>query len=505
MRPVFLFPDGYRYHHGRYFFGSRKQANCSMAFPRISGLKTPEQFQQRLQELQLDLPFDPEMTAEGVSCLAQPLVSSSGLIGNRFCILPMEGWDGTPDGRPTDLTRRRWQNFGLSGARLIWGGEAVAVRQDGRANPNQLLMKDEHVGEFESLRTLLTETHEEHFGSSDGLSVGLQLTHSGRFSRPNQKSQPEPRVAYRHPVLDERVGVANDEPVLTDNDLKHLIDDFVAASVNAWKAGFRWVDVKHCHGYLGHEILSGFDRPGDFGGNFENRTRFLRNIVSGIRAEAPGLGIGVRVSIFDFTPYQPGDSEERTGVPSVSGPYSHAFGGDGTGQGIDLNEPFQLVQLMQDLGIDLLCTSCGSPYYNPHIQRPALFPPSDGYQPPEDPLVGINRQLQATAELKRAFPDMIVVGTGYSYLQEWLPNVAQAVVQRQLVDSVGLGRMVLSYPDLPADVLAGRPLTRKRICRTFSDCTTAPRNGMISGCFPLDPFYRDLPERQQLIQLKKDA
>ena len=213
----------------------------------------------------------------------------------------------------------------------------------------------------------------------------------------------------------------------------------------------------------------------------------------------------MRVSIFDFTPYQPGDSEERTGVPSVSGPYSHAFGGDGTGQGIDLNEPFQLVQLMQDLGIDLLCTSCGSPYYNPHIQRPALFPPSDGYQPPEDPLVGINRQLQATAELKRAFPDMIIVGTGYSYLQEWLPNVAQAVVQRQLVDSVGLGRMVLSYPDLPADVLAGRPLTRKRICRTFSDCTTAPRNGMISGCFPLDPFYRDLPERQQLIQLKKDA
>ena len=476
-----------------------------MAFPRISGLKTPEQFQQRLEQLEIALPFDSEMTDEGISSLAQPLVSRDGLISNRFCILPMEGWDGTQDGRPTDLTRRRWKNFGLSGAGLIWGGEAVAVRQDGRANPNQLLLKEEHLSEFESLHSLLVQTHEEQFGSTDGLSVGLQLTHSGRFSRPNQKTQPEPRVAYRHPVLDGRVGVDSDEPILSDDELKQLIEDFVAAAVKAQKAGFRWVDVKHCHGYLGHEILSGFDRPGEFGGTFDNRTRFLREIVSGIRTEAPGLGIGVRVSIFDFTPYQPGESEERTGVPSAEGHYSHAFGGDGTGQGIDLEEPFQLVRLMQELEIDLLCTSCGSPYYNPHIQRPALFPPSDGYQPPEDPLVGVNRQIQATAQLKQAFPDMIVVGTGYSYLQEWLPNVAQAVVRRRLVDSVGLGRMVLSYPDLPADVLAGKALTRKRICRTFSDCTTAPRNGMISGCFPLDPFYREMPEREELVQLKKDG
>lgn len=475
-----------------------------MAYPRISTFKTADQFRSRISELGLNLPVDENLQSGEDSVLAKPLVSRAGLIGNRFCILPMEGWDGTTDGKPTELTRRRWVNFGLSGAKLIWGGEAVAVRQDGRANPNQLLISDRNLNEIESLRTLLESTHAEHFAKTDDLCVGLQLTHSGRFARPNMKSQAEPRTAYRHPVLDTKLGIDNDEPLLTDDELKRLINDFVGACVMAQKAGFRWVDVKHCHGYLGHEMLSAYDRTGEFGGSFENRTRFLRDIVSGIRAEAPGLEIGVRLSIFDFTPFEPGPTEDRIGVPSASSPYRTAFGGDGTGQGIDLSEPSKFVSLLADLDIDLLCTTCGSPYYNPHIQRPAIFPPSDGYQPPEDPLVGVHRQIAATAELKKQHPDMIVVGTGYSYLQEWLPNVGQAAVAQSMVDSVGLGRMVLSYPELPADVIAGKTMARKKICRTFSDCTTAPRNGIVSGCYPLDPFYKAMPERTQLLAVKAD-
>lgn len=475
-----------------------------MAYPRISTFKTAEQFQARLNELNLSLPVDEHVSAGPESGLAQPLVSRAGLIGNRFCILPMEGWDGTTGGQPTDLTSRRWKNFGLSGAKLIWGGEAVAVRQDGRANPNQLLINDKNLAGIESLRELLVETHQEHFAKTDDLSVGLQLTHSGRFARPNQKSQAEPRTAYRHSVLDKKLGIADDSTLLTDDDLKQLIDDFVKACVLAQKAGFRWVDVKHCHGYLGHELLSGYDRPGEFGGSFKNRTRFLSEIVSGIRTEAPGLEIGVRLSIFDFTPFEPGDTADRIGVASATAPYRSAFGGDGTGRGIDLQEPSQFVSLLEELGIDLLCTTCGSPYYNPHIQRPAIFPPSDGYQPPEDPLVGVHRQIAATAELKKKHPGMIVVGTGYSYLQEWLPNVGQAVVDQGWVDSIGLGRMVLSYPELPADVIAGKTMARKKICRTFSDCTTAPRNGIVSGCYPLDPFYKSMPEREQLLAVKAD-
>jgi len=84
-------------------------------------------------------------------------------------------------------------------------------------------------------------------------------------------------------------------------------------------------------------------------------------------------------------------------------------------------------------------------------------------------------------------------------------HVAQACLRAGWFDAVGLGRMALSYPELPADVLAGRPLARRRLCRTFSDCTTAPRNGLVSGCYPLDDFYRARPERAALDAAKRGA
>lgn len=472
-----------------------------MKIRKIASLRTAEDFQTHLSEIGAKLPFEPTVEAAPKSPLSEPIQSNAGPIGNRWSILPMEGWDGETDGRPTELTRRRWRNFGLSGAKLIWGGEAVAVRHDGRANPNQLVMTDANASAIESLREDLVHEHRSTFGNEEGLCIGLQLTHSGRFARPNDKAKIEPRTAYRHPVLDPRVGITDDTAMLTDDDLDRLVDDFITAAVHAKNIGFDFIDVKHCHGYLGHELLSGFDRPGKYGGSFEGRTRFLRNIVAGVRAEAPGLQMGVRLSIFDFSPYKPG--EDGTGVPDEPGDYPYAFGGSGTNGGIDLTEPSQFLALLKELGIQLVCTTAGSPYYNPHIQRPAAFPPSDGYQPPEDPLVGVARQIHATAELKKEHPDLIFVGSGYTYLQDWLPNVGQAAVREGMVDSIGLGRMVLSYPDLPADVMKGQTLVRKMVCRTFSDCTTAPRNGMVSGCYPLDTFYKERPERARLQELAK--
>ena len=471
-----------------------------MKFPRVASLKNHTDFTNRLSELDIELPCD-EASPLANGSLAQTAEVDGMKIGNRFCILPMEGWDGTTDGKPTELTRRRWHNFGISGAKLIWGGEAVAVRQDGRANPNQLLINDANLSEIESLRTDLVDQHEQRFSQTDDLLVGLQLTHSGRFARPNEKSRAEPRTAQRNPSLDAKQGITDDSAMLTDDDLSRLVDDFIAAAVMADKAGFTFIDAKHCHGYLGHELLSGFDRPGKYGGSFENRTRFLRDIVSGVNASAPRLKIGVRVSIFDYLPYLPGD--DQIGKPDPLGDPRLTFGGDGSGAGMNLDEPSRFMALLQELGIRLVCTTAGSPYYNPHIQRPAIFPPSDGYQPPEDPLVGVARQINATAVLKRQNPDLFFVGSGYTYLQDWLPNVGEAVVRTGMADSIGLGRMVLSYPDLPADVLNGTVMARKKICRTFSDCTTAPRNGIISGCYPLDPFYKKMPQREELNAIKK--
>ncbi|SMP74929.1 2,4-dienoyl-CoA reductase [Neorhodopirellula lusitana] len=472
----------------------------STPYPRIAGLKDYQAFTEHLKQSNIEMPGDEEVRSGSDSPLGKPLEVHGRTIGNRFCILPMEGWDGTRDGKPTELTRRRWRNFGLSGAKLIWGGEAVAVRNDGRANPNQLVINETNLSDIASLRQELVEAHEEAFETSDDLMVGIQLTHSGRFARPNDKKRLEPRTVQRNTALDRRAGVTDDSAILSDDELSQLIDDFIVAAVAAEKAGFAFVDVKHCHGYLGHELLAGVDRPGRYGGSLENRSRFLREIVEGIRG-ATQLEIGVRLSVFDYVPFCPG--EDRTGVPDADAEPHKVFGSTPDGLGMDLTEPSKFIQLMHDLGIRMVCTTAGSPYYNPHIQRPAYFPPSDGYHPPEDPLAGVARQIAAVAQLKQDHPEMLFIGSGYTYLQDYLPNVGQAVVDRGMADSIGLGRMVLSYPDLPADVLRGSVWQRKKVCRTFSDCTTAPRQGIISGCYPLDPFYKKMDERKQLQEIKK--
>jgi 2,4-dienoyl-CoA reductase-like NADH-dependent reductase (Old Yellow Enzyme family) len=290
-------------------------------------------------------------------------------------------------------------------------------------------------------------------------------------------------------------------PVITDGEIAQLVEDFVKSAKLAQQAGFDFVDIKHCHGYLGHEFLSAVERPGRYGGSFENRTRFVREIVAGIRTEASGLGIAVRFSAFDFVPFQSGPDGRGQPV-QFSGSYPYAFGGDGTGLGIDLSEPLAFLDLMLELDIKLVCISAGASY-NAHILRPDFIPLLGAYKPPEDPLVGVNRLISVTAELKHQRPQLTYVSGGYSYLQQWLPNVAQSVISRGMTDFVGIGRMSLCYPDMVADVLAGRALSRKLICRTCGDCLNAPRNGMVSGCYTLDDFYRKRLEYKRLRELKR--
>jgi NADPH2 dehydrogenase len=471
-------------------------------FPRIAQLKTLEQFREYLNKEGIPLPLPDQPLSGPQTPLSKGHRLRSGkLIGNSFCILPMEGWDGTLDGKPTEHTIRRWRNFAHSGAKLLWGCEALAVRHDGRANPHQLLLNEGNLKEFEGLYNMLIQEHQQVFGRTDDFLVGLQLTHSGRFSKPNHQDKMEPKILYSHPYLNQKFGLSDDYPVMTDGEISTLVNDFVHAAVLAQKAGFQFVDIKHCHGYLGHEFLSAFQREGKYGESMENRSRFLKEVVAGIRSEAPGLEIGVRLSVFDWMPFQ--KSEDGAGVPAITPPYNFAFGSDNSGINTNLLEPYDFLKVLQKLDIEMVCTTAGSPYYNPHIQRPALFPPSDGYLPPEDPLHGVARQIEATSKVKKAFSDFYVVGSAYSYLQEWLPLVAQEVLLRGMADSIGLGRMVLSYPEMPADVLSGKGLNRQKLCRTFSDCTTAPRNGMISGCFPLDPYYKNMDIHEKLKKIKE--
>lgn len=474
----------------------------TIKFPPIARFKTAAEFAQHLAQISEAygpaLDCDDRILNSSESPLAEPIVVCGKALSNRFAIHPMEGWDGLRSGGPSDWTLRRWRNFGLSGAKLIWGGEAVAVVPEGRANPNQLFYSPENETGLARLLDATRAAHRERFGSDEGLLVGLQLTHSGRFCRPNQWDLPEPRIAHRHPMLDRRIAGDAAKTMLTDTELDDLIERFVQTAAAAQKIGFDFVDIKHCHGYLLHELLAANTRSGKYGGSFENRTRFLREVVAGVQRDAKGLPFGVRLSAFDLHP-APAAPEDKYPV------HEFAFGALSDDlKDWERDEPIRFLQLCRQLGAIAINITAGSPYYSAHMQRPAAYPPVDSPERRQDPLIGVARQLQITAECKRAVPDLPIVGTAYSYLQEYLPHVAQAQVRSGSVDFIGLGRVVLSYPDLPADVLERGELTRNRICRTFSDCTNGPRMGFISGCFPLDPAYKALPEWKQ-IQARKKA
>ncbi len=475
-------------------------------YPKIGSYKRAESLRARLAELQLDLPVDDSvLTAGQGSPLAQPLTIGGFRVGNRWCVQPMEGWDGGRDGSPSEHTLRRWRRFGASGAKLIWGGEAAAVVPEGRANPRQIQATRRNLDGLRRLLDTLLASHRESFGGTGDLLAGLQLTHSGRFCRPHSKKL-EPRIAYHHPLLDGKFGIDpnDDSVIMTDSEAERLIDDYISAAGVARDAGFQFVDIKACHGYLFHEFLGAETRPGRFGGDFEGRSRLLVDTILRVREAWPDLMVFVRLSAYDTVPFQTGVD---TGQPMEFQhllPYRFGFGLDRNNPlRVDFGESLRLIGVLRDIGVAAINITCGSPYYSPHLQRPAIFPPSDGYKPPEDPLAGVARQIQATRACKRAFPDIPIVGSGYSYLQDYLPHVAQAVIREGWSDCVGLGRMILSYPRLPADTLATGKLARGQVCRTFSDCTTAPRNGMVSGCYPLDPHYKGLPEANRLRRLKR--
>lgn len=504
------------------------------ALVRIASLKSVEQFRAHVLALGVEIPCDDNIQTRAESVLAQPVPATlinGRSIGNRIAIHPMEGWDAAKDGSVTDEVSRRWQRFGASGAKLICGGEAMAVRPEGRANPRQLVLAERNLCGLAELVRLTRKSHRDACSSDEDLVIGFQLTHSGRFCRPTENSKTEPRVAFRHPILDRKFGVTSDDQVITDAEVEELVRDFARAAGVARRAGADFVDIKHCHGYLLHEFLGAHERSGRYGGSFENRTRILREVVASIRAGEAPIDIGVRLSAFDGLPFRADpqscqDGKHGVGIPedfSSSLPYRFGFGMCAEDPlSIDLTEPLRFVDLCRDLRVKILNISGGSPYYNPHIQRPAAYPPSDGYQPPEDPLVGVARQMGVARRImahlrsgsdsrpnedakphpkEEAAP--VIVGSAYSYLQRYLPHVAQAAVRAGWTDMVGMGRMALSYPDLFADAFAQGTLRSRLICRTFSDCTTAPRNGLVSGCYPLDPRYAQRPEAARLKEIKK--
>jgi 2,4-dienoyl-CoA reductase-like NADH-dependent reductase (Old Yellow Enzyme family) len=419
--------------------------------------------------------------------LARPVPVGRWRAGNSVAIHPMEGCDGTLDGRPDELTWRRYERFARGGAKLIWF-EATAVRPDGRANTRQLWITRDNASDFARLLERIRQVHAEACGTADDLLIPIQLTHSGRYSVPRRM------IAYHNPHIDRKTGTGPDDPVIQDEELARLEDDYVAAARLAVDAGFQAIDLKVTHGYLLSELLGAKTRAGCYGGALENRARFIRNVLGKLRAEFGGrVLLAMRLGCFDGVPY---DRDPRTGVGvpcNYEVPYPYGFGVDPADpRREELSEVRQAIAWFREAGLELLNVSMGCPYYNPHIGRPFEKPDEGNYEQPEHPLLGVDRHFRIAGELQRAFPDLPMVGTGYSWLQKYAIHAGAWNIAAGNIRFFGIGRGALAYPDFARDALTKGELDERQVCKTLTYCTYLmrqkdhPLGQFPTGCPPFD-------------------
>ena len=409
--------------------------------------KTLDDVRADIDALGLDLPL-----SEDTSALARGFDVRGEKIHfrNSVAIHPMEGFDSEPDGSPSELTRRRYLRFADSDAGLYWF-EAVAISNESRSNNRQLWLNEQSADAF---KRLIDELHEK----TNGAPVICQLTHSGRFSRPENK--PAPIIAYHNPVLNRPFNIPADHPVVTDEYLDSLVPQYVRAAKLAEQVGFDGVDIKACHRYLMSELLSAYTRKGRYGGSYENRTRLYRDVIAAVKAEV-GIAVGTRL-----------------GVPDGIG-YPYGFGDDMEDSSkFDPSEALRLIGDIHRLGVNLINVTMGTPYYNPHVNRPYC---TGGYEPPEHPLVGVARMINGAAILQKAFPDITFIGTGYTFLRQFSPYLAAGAVGSGMISAAGFGRMAFAYDGFAKDLIAG-DMKPNKCCLTCGKCTELMRAFTTTGC-----------------------
>ena len=433
--------------------------------------KSLDALRDKVAQLGLDLPLE-----DDVSILAQPVRIGDLVAPNALIVHPMEGCDGTASGQPDELTIRRYERFAAGGSGLLWF-EATAVVPEARANPRQLLMVEQNVDAFRALLHHTLEVAREANGLGFKPVTVLQLTHSGRYSRPVDK--PAPILAHHDGVLDSFQRIPPDHALIGDDEVDQLQDHYVTASRLARDAGFDAVDIKSCHRYLPSELLASHTRPGKYGGSFENRTRFLLGVVDRVQAEVPGIMVTTRLNIYDGHPYPWGwgVSQDDPLVP-------------------DTTEPLKLVRLLAKRGIKMINASAGNPYFTPHINRPYDIPAVGLTPPDESPLYGVARIMDLARQVQQTVPDVVVIGSGYSWLRQFLGYAAAGAIRQGWAKMVGLGRGAFAYPDFARDLVARGELDPKKVCVSCSRCSQIMRDHGRTGCVVRDrdvygPIYKE--------------
>ena len=454
----------------------RNTSRCSSMSPHENfSFQSTDELLGKAKELGVELPYQ-----ESLSDLFESISLGTKKISNRLAIQPMEGFDGMADGSPDELTFRRYKRYAQGGSGLIWF-EATAVVPEGRSNPSQLMLTPHTLDVFKSLLDQTREIAIRSLGSTHEVYCVLQITHSGRFSRPSGK--PEPWAACFNPLLDRD---AQNIHVASDEELLRLEDVFVNAAQLAFQAGFDAVDVKACHGYLINDLLGAHTRKDSrFGETFEKRISFLLDIVQRIRENVPRLGVAVRLNASDNIPY----------------PYGFGMSREDSDEA-DLTEALTLVKQLIDQGCLLFNITLGIPHHTPHFGRPFDRPVGEVPVPDEHPLVGVGRLLKTAGKFQSAFPDVPFVSTGFSWLRRFFPHVGAAMVGSGESTFIGLGRSSFAYPDAPKDLMHTGALDPQKTCITCSRCSELIEGGYSTGCVIRDseiygPHYQKFLARQR--------
>ncbi len=412
-----------------------------------------------LAHLGLSLPIE-----EDVSVLGRQVSVGRRVLPNCFLVQPMEGFDSTAEGAPGELSFRRYRRYAAGGSALIWF-EATAILHEARSNARQFWLNPQSADAFARLVEATRRTARDAFGHE--LLLILQLTHSGRYSKPG--GLPRPIIAHHSEPLDPKHNLPGDYPLVTDEYLDRLQDAYVEAARLAARAGFDGVDVKSCHRYLVSELLASHTRPGKYGGSLENRTRLLREVMGRIHGEVPGLFVTTRLNVYDAIAYPYGFGVDR-----------HDY------RKPDLAEPLALIGQLRELAMPLVNVSLGNPYFNPHYGRPYDRPIAGAELPDEHPLAGVERFIQITRQVQQAFADLPVVGGGYGWLRHLMPHVAAGVLKARWATLIGQGRGAFAYPDSVKDILTTGRMDPKKTCVTCSGCTQIMRDGGMTGCVVRD-------------------
>lgn len=410
--------------------------------------------------------------SEKLDFLAREFKVGDRVIPNSLCVNPMEGRDADHNGAPSSLTFRKYKRFAAGGAGIIWV-EATAVTPSGKSHPRQLHINEESLPGFSQLVDEVRETFKKAKGSTQSPLIVLQLTHSGRHSAPEGKL--DPIIAKHSRRLDKKYDIPAAYPVISDSQLERIKKGFKSAAKLSLEAGFDAVDIKSCHGYLLHELLFSYKNPDSkYRGKFSDRTAFLRELVSEIKDEFPDLLLASRLSVYDNIPYPDGWGVKKDGKIEP-----------------DLSEPFQLIEQLQERGLEILNLAFGNPYYDPFLERPYDQPLVGDEHPGKDPLAAISTNVELTAKVAREFPNLVKVGGGFSWLRGFFQNVAAGLKERELLDSIGAGRLALADPAFASKIIEGDGLSRDNACVTCSSCSQMMQDDVEVGCLIRDgEIYR---------------